>query len=204
MVGIYGIHNKVTDKWYIGQSIDIDRRLRHHEWALTNGHHYNTRLLNSWKSHGRDSFEFVIIEQCNETELDVREIHWIWYYDSLRNGYNLCEGGNTCRGRIVTDEMKQRESEARLGSNNPMYGKSQTEYHKLRMKELQSGDKNRMHGKYGKDHPRSRMIKCIETGVIYHGFREAERETGIDRNNICSCCNGRLKTAGKLHWEYVS
>ena len=43
-------------------------------------------------------------------------------------------------------------------------------------------------------------VVCSETGEIYPSSREASRQTGIDRRNISSCCNGKLKTAGGFHW----
>ena len=33
--------------------------------------------------------------------------------------------------------------------------------------------------------------------------REAERELGIARSNICSCCNEKLKSAGGYIWKYA-
>ena len=33
-------------------------------------------------------------------------------------------------------------------------------------------------------------------------LREAERELGIAKSNICSCCNGKLKSAGGYVWKY--
>lgn len=203
MVGIYGIHNLITDKWYVGQSVDILKRWKHHRWALNGGYHYNTYLQRSWVNYGEQSFEFLVLEECDSNELDSKEKCWIIEMESLSDGYNLCEGGNAPRGVIITDEMRLKQSLARLGANNPMYGKPQTNYHKIRMKEVQSGSKNHMYGKLGKDHHRSKLVRCIDTNIVYNGFREAERETGVNRHNICACCNGRLKTAGKLHWEYV-
>ena len=32
---------------------------------------------------------------------------------------------------------------------------------------------------------------------------EAERELGIAQPNICSCCNGKLKSAGGYVWKYA-
>lgn len=46
-----------------------------------------------------------------------------------------------------------------------------------------------------------RKVRCIETGKIYSSLKEAKEKTGI--NNISAVCRGCLKTAGKLHWEYV-
>lgn len=47
-----------------------------------------------------------------------------------------------------------------------------------------------------------RKIICIETGIIYKSFHEAERQTGLPNTNICRCCQGKVKTCGKLHWMY--
>ena len=33
---------------------------------------------------------------------------------------------------------------------------------------------------------------------------EAERELGIAQSNICSCCNGKYKSAGGYVWKYVT
>ena len=43
-------------------------------------------------------------------------------------------------------------------------------------------------------------VVCLETGEVYPSAREASRQTCIDRGNISSCCNGKLKTAGGFHW----
>lgn len=42
-----------------------------------------------------------------------------------------------------------------------------------------------------------------ETMHIYHAATEAERKTGIPRQNIGQCCMGKIKTAGKFIWAYA-
>lgn len=49
----------------------------------------------------------------------------------------------------------------------------------------------------------SKQVKCIDTGIVYPSTRYASRQTGVNQASISSCCNGKLKTAGKLHWEYI-
>ena len=49
-----------------------------------------------------------------------------------------------------------------------------------------------------------KKVRCVETNSIYDTISKASRETGIDRGSIRKACNGKLKTAGKLHWEFVS
>ena len=37
---------------------------------------------------------------------------------------------------------------------------------------------------------------------VFDGIRIAEEKTGIDNRNICSCCKGKVKTAGGYIWKY--
>ena len=44
-----------------------------------------------------------------------------------------------------------------------------------------------------------------QTGELLSTFpstHEAERVTGIDQGNICSCCKGKYKSAGGYVWRY--
>ena len=50
---------------------------------------------------------------------------------------------------------------------------------------------------------RNKRVLCVETGEIYPSIKEAERQTGISQGNISKCCNGKRKTAGGFHWEFV-
>ena len=38
---------------------------------------------------------------------------------------------------------------------------------------------------------------------MFYSIREAERKTGVNNRNICSCCKGRQKSAGGYRWKYV-
>ena len=48
-----------------------------------------------------------------------------------------------------------------------------------------------------------KKVLCIETGIVYKSIREAERQTGVNHNNIGEACSGKRKSAGKLHWKYL-
>ena len=112
--GIYRIENLVNHKSYIGQSVNIYDRWVLHKWKLNNGKHKNHHLLRSWIKYGSNNFEFTIIEQCNEDELNEREIYWINYYNSYSNGYNQTKGGDGCSGKIWSDEEREKISRAIL------------------------------------------------------------------------------------------
>ena len=109
------IRNKINDKKYIGQAVDIDRRWRDHKSELDGNRHCNPHLQNSWNKYGADNFEFTIIHECDEELLDELEIMYIAHFDTYNNGYNLTLGGDGCRGYRYTDEQRARSSEAKKG-----------------------------------------------------------------------------------------
>lgn len=49
---------------------------------------------------------------------------------------------------------------------------------------------------------RGKPIQCIETGKIYWGIREMERQIGIKHNNIAKAIKNGTR-AGGYHWQYV-
>ncbi len=96
MCGIYGIRNMVNGKWYIGQSVNIDDRRRHHFRSLQDGKHYNWHLQKAFTQYGKNNFEFHVLEETKEEMLDIRERAWIAYYKSTdkKFGYNMEDGGS--------------------------------------------------------------------------------------------------------------
>ena len=94
MIGIYKITNLINQKVYIGQSINIQQRWEEHKYYSSNE---KTLLQKAFKKYGIDNFNFEVIEECDIKDLDDKEIYWIKYYDSFKNGYNLTEGGKTHR-----------------------------------------------------------------------------------------------------------
>ena len=87
MIGIYGIHNKVNDKWYVGQSNNIRKRNLYELRNLRNGvFHYNNsnnHIVQAWQKYGENAFEWVVLEECEIDKLDEREIFWIAQKDSF-------------------------------------------------------------------------------------------------------------------------
>ena len=59
--------------------------------------------------------------------------------------------------------------------------------------------KSRMNNTYNQ-----KPVRCIETGTIYSNSNDAQRKTNVYARNIRANCNGTYKSAGKLHWEWVS
>lgn len=138
--GIYMIQNKVNGKMYIGQAVNIEKRWVSHKSAIRGGYHRNKHLQNSWKRDGEDNFEFSILLECEESQLNTFEEYYIFElmtYDS-RVGYNNSYGGASGR---PTEEARRKISENHAdisGEKNPNYGKG----YKIR------GEKNPFYGKH--------------------------------------------------------
>lgn len=116
VVGIYCIRNKVNNKVYIGQSIDIRTRWWGHRCDLNRNNHHNQYLQNAWNKHGEDNFEFFVLEECKLEDINDREIFWIQKYNStdVSIGYNLSTGGDcSTRGIKLTQEQKDKMSQAK-------------------------------------------------------------------------------------------
>lgn len=86
---IYGIRNKEDNKWYIGQTINLEDRWNRHKTPSKNQCRVSTLI----QELGEDKFDFVVIEEVDEHLLDEKEIYYISHYDSFHNGYNETRGG---------------------------------------------------------------------------------------------------------------
>ena len=171
--GIYCIENIVTNKKYIGQSVDIDTRWKKHKYELNRDNHKNKYLQSAWNKYGEDKFKFYILELCSEEELDEKEIYWIEHYNTVDRelGYNLKTGGSG--GCKFTDEVREHLSQvhkeickdpeerkrmkqmiddlwaneeyrkSRSGENHPLYGKHHSEETKKKLSESLKGRKGK-------------------------------------------------------------
>lgn len=96
---IYHITNKINNKKYIGQTVNIDRRKRVHFNRLNKKNHHSPKLQMAWNKYGEDNFDFTyhtfVIESIEE--LNVLEQQEIEKYDSFNNGYNMTLGGDGAR-----------------------------------------------------------------------------------------------------------
>jgi len=141
--GIYCWKHIQSGKRYIGQSIDVLKRLFSHKTLLNNGRHYNNHLQYAWSKYGETSFEFSVIEYCPKEILDWREAEWIESLKSMDSnfGYNLASGGSS--GKCVSEETKKKQSELRkgllTGIRNGMFGKKHSEESKRKISQNRKG-----------------------------------------------------------------
>ena len=223
--GIYCIENLITNKKYIGQSIDIENRWKKHITELNNQYHHNDYLQKAWNKYGKNNFGFYVLEYCNKEELNQKEDYYIQKYNTMdrKYGYNLKSGGQD--HNFQTEEVKRKISESNkkayqnsnlkdirkidalnqwadpkikekiTGENNGMYGKHHTEEAKKAMSEK----------KKGRLSPKRDLtpVYCIELNKTYECAAVAARELGIQSGCILLVCRGERKTTGGYHWKFI-
>lgn len=92
MIGIYALINKTNNKYYIGQSKNISKRVYGHFYCLRNKKHKNLKLQRAYDKYGKDNFNFIILEKIEKYNKDVltgMEDKFINEFDSIHNGYNI-------------------------------------------------------------------------------------------------------------------
>lgn len=113
---IYLITNKINNKKYVGQTIQSPnvRFLYHLNYAEKDYNISNMPISKAINKYGRENFEMTILEQCEESKLDEREIYYIELYDTFNNGYNATKGDkrgvklNLDMEKVVSDYHKLR------------------------------------------------------------------------------------------------
>lgn len=133
-------------------------------------------------------------------------------------------------GRCLTEEWKQHISEAVRGENHPFYGKKLSDEHRKHLSESHKGHEPTF-GMLGKKHSEetkkkmsemrmghetsketrkkigkanSKAVRCIETGIVYYGASETQRQIGLRGSGVSMCCCGKQETCGGYHWEYIN
>ena len=94
--GIYKITDLITEQCYIGQSVNIQQRMKQHckcglgiEASATN------KLYNTMQKDGVWNFTFELLQQCSKDLLNEKEKFWIQMYQSNKFGLNTMKGNKT-------------------------------------------------------------------------------------------------------------
>ena len=107
---IYKITNKKNGLMYIGCTVySLDKRFYEHIYR-SQIFEYKSKLYNSIRKYGKQSFEIDLICECEIENMHMCEIKYIEMYDTYTNGLNSTRGGEGCLGYEHTDETKEKIS----------------------------------------------------------------------------------------------
>lgn len=214
MIGIYKITNQKTGKAYIGQSICIEHRWKAHIQSAKNPNNkdYNSEFYTDIRNMGVNNFCFDILEECQVTDLDEKEIYYISIFDTYKNGYNRTHGG---AGQNYENVIKTRElwdkgySSAEITNELKICRETVRKY--LQDYKNYSTKESYKRGYFNSEKAIqanknwNTNIICQYTldGIFLKGFNscaEVEKTLGILAQSVSSCIKGEYFSAGGFRW----
>lgn len=121
---IYVLKNTVNQKVYVGQTVNLRKRLYAHFHVvdtIEHATHYHVLarkpLYRALAKYGIDAFKVEILEECNDEIANERECFWINTLCAAlpSSGYNLTLGGEGSSGLKQTIETRQKRSDSLRG-----------------------------------------------------------------------------------------
>lgn len=102
--------NTVTNKSYIGQTVQgVKRRAR----ANGSGYKNCNKMERVIKKYGWDSFITTILLETTYEYADYYEDYFIKKFDTIKNGYNITNGGH--KNKTLSEEHKANISKSQIG-----------------------------------------------------------------------------------------
>lgn len=200
---IYGWYCTVTDKWYIGQTVNPEKRFNCHIDRAINKKD-KTYFYNSIRKYGLENFVYFVLEENVLREnLNMREMGWIEYYDSFYCGYNMTAGGSQT---IFSEEFKEKKmteaNKGRIPWNKGKHGIFSEET----LKKISESLKGKPSWQKGKpSYNRKPVSKYDLNGNFikkYNCITDALKENP-KAGHIREVCNGYRKQTGGFIWKYA-
>ena len=229
MIGIYRVTNRINGKSYIGQSKNIESRLKYHQTANRES---NLAIRNDLIKYGSENFLYEVLEECDVTCLDEREGYYIRTLKPEYNTKGFTEHGihyndESTRAKIrssaklwwknLPSETKEKITRNNLTGRKKGYhltseqkdrlrkanlGKKQSTETKEKRKETMRKLKDS--GAYVQTNAGHRKpIVCITDQRTFESVKAAGEWYGISSSKISSVLKGRQKTTNNLAFEYL-
>ena len=173
--GIYAIRSQIDGKIYVGSTGRyFFKRFSEHKDKLNSNKHCNPHLQRAWNKHGDDRFEFIILENVQDSSLlEIKEKEWVELLKSKNPeyGYNIADpikGTLGLKFDSPSVETRLKMSKAKVGRNNYMYGRKHTEEAKEGM------SINRKGFIFTKEHREKIRLSKIGKNNSFYGKRHSD------------------------------
>lgn len=159
--GIYRIKNIYTRRFYIGSSVNMEKRLGEHRRTLRLGKHHSRFLQREWDKYGEDAFSFDMLEFLPPEALRENEQWWINNCSNLLN----CSTDATrpshdeatiqlirekCKIAWSCPDRRARQAERYRGKVPSVdYAKFKTDEHRAKLRSVHR-EKHRVYKAFGK------------------------------------------------------
>ncbi len=226
MVGIYKITNKINNKSYIGQSVNIKRRWAEHRLLHRDE---SLSLKRAMRKYGIENFTFEVLEKCSIGELCEKEVHYI---QELKPEYNRCAGGLGSYGHCVSPEVKeilrkkgknqwqsmspeQQKEQIKNNLKGPRKGHPVSEETRAKLRAANLGKKQsretiekriktiRESGRKRDNAGNRKPVYCLELDLTFESVKQAAEYIGVTPSCLSGQLKGRYKTTKGYHFTYV-
>ncbi len=204
------MHIFPNNKVYIGMTCQEPKK----RWGNGKNYSENKYMKNAINKYGWKNIQHKIIAtNLTKEEAEELEIYFInekYKSNNRKYGYNI-ENGGFHNGK-TSEETKKKQSISHKG----MHNSPDTEFKKGHITIISEDMKQKISQKnkgkhasikteFKKGHKplNAKTVLCIETNIIYSNIKEASKNTNAMACHISEVCNGKRKSAGKLHWKYI-
>lgn len=236
MYSIYKYINRVNNKVYIGQTMTS---LRERAQSNGSNYKGCPKFYGAIQKYGWDAFEAEIIDVAYSVEeANEKEKYYIKYYKSTDDefGYNIDFGGqngpvseiarekisekvkerytdktkNPMYGKKHSEESKKKQSEKKVGANNPMFGTTWTDVQRknsgTKGKKLNLTEEHRTKLRKRMKNLGQKIVspvRCLSDGMEFPSCKAASEYYNIPQPTLTDNLKGRSKTCHGLRFEYI-
>lgn len=173
--GIYKITNLINGHSYIGQALNIFHRCNNnHVYGATTKATSHYHIYQAFNKYGQDNFKVEVIELCPPEKLNEREVYWIKYYDTFKNGYNMTPGGTFFSPTIHSPKTEEKrrltreKNQSLKGENHPRAKMTNEEVIEVRERYIQGESINSIYKDYCNIYHNFGTFQNIVLGRSYH------------------------------------
>lgn len=210
--GIYKIVNKDNGKYYVGRTLNLDKRWYQHKKLLIKNKHFNKYLQSVWNKYGPDKFEFIIVEYVNDKNelINIEQKYINVFIDERKNGlnncYNLSESSispmDINKGRKHSDKTKKILSDKNKGKipwNKNKSLKLPHEYTSRICKKKYNSNNSNKSNKYTSELRSLTSKECLNRPEVLLKFKQP-RKPPVTAKNVTT---NEIKTLGRRQWHDV-
>ena len=199
MIGIYKITSP-SNKIYIGQSKDIERRFQQYQ---SNYCRTQIRLIHSFNKYGIDNHIFEILEECEKSELNIKERYYQDYYDVIgKQGLNCMLTNTDSLPRVFSEETRLKLTKAKTGVKFSQETKDKIS--KIHKGKKHSPERILKHQQHNIN--RSIPIICTITKEIWYSLRKCAKDNNVTKSTLNNYLNNKTENKTTLIYlkDYIN
>ena len=228
MIGIYKVTNLINGKCYIGQSRNVENRLKDHQKP---NRECNPAIREDLLRYGKENFSYEVLEECEASQLNERESYYIRTMKPEYNTKGFTEHGIYYNDKALREKISRankawweslpQETKDKIIKEN-LTGRSVgyrlTNEQKEHLRQMNLGKKQSLETVNKRKETIRRLkdagvfvqtnaghkkpITCLNDGQVYESVKSAAEKYGLRAGTISAVLKGRQKSTGGLKFKY--